>query len=259
MFPPAIKWLLIINVIFYVGPRLLYLNLDTFYHIFGLVPERLFNGLYLWQLVTYLFVHGGFWHIFFNMFVLWMFGSELERTWGSKEFLKFYFIAGIGAGLFNVLFSLLSPSAWKVPVIGASGAIYGVLVAYAMLFPERLVYIWFLIPVKVKYLVIFLVAIEFLSTYSPDGVAHFAHLGGALIGFLYLRYNMRWRLRKWSMTELIQRLREERMNRKREEGDKLMEEVDSILDKINKVGYENLTRREKKILEKASNKLSDSD
>lgn len=259
LFPPAIKWLLIINVIFYLVPRIFYLNLNTFYYILGLVPERLINGLYLWQLVTYLFVHGGFWHIFFNMFVLWMFGSELERTWGSKEFLKFYFIAGIGAGLFNVLFSLLSPSAWQTPVIGASGAIYGVLVAYAMLFPERLVYIWFLIPVKVKYLVIFLVAIEFLSTYRPDGVAHFAHLGGALIGFLYLRYNMRWRLKKWSMTDLIQRLREERMNRKREEGDKLMEEVDSILDKINKVGYENLTRREKKILEKASNKLSDSD
>jgi membrane associated rhomboid family serine protease len=188
-----------------------------------------------------------------------MFGSELERTWGTREFLKFYFIAGIGAGLVNVLFSVFNPETWHIPIIGASGAIYGVLVAYAILFPNRLVYVYFLIPVKVKYLVIFLVVIEFLSTYRTDGVAHFAHLGGALFGFLYLRYNLRWKLRKWSVSELIQRLKEERMDKKREEGDKIMEEVDSILDKINEVGYENLTRREKKVLDKASDKLSDSD
>jgi membrane associated rhomboid family serine protease len=188
-----------------------------------------------------------------------MFGSELERTWGTREFLKFYFIAGIGAGLVNVVFSVFSPETWLIPIIGASGAIYGVLVAYAILFPNRLVYVYFLIPVKVKYLVIFLVVIEFLSTYRSDGVAHFAHLGGALFGFLYLRYNLRWKLRKWSVSELIQRLKEERMDKKREEGDKIMEEVDSILDKINEVGYENLTRREKKVLDKASDKLSDSD
>ena len=251
--------MLIINVVMFVGPNLLNLNLYAFDRLLGLVPSKLINSLYLWQPVTYMFLHGGIWHIFFNMFVLWMFGSELERTWGSKEFLKLYFIAGIGAGLFNVLFSFLNPGSWNIPVIGASGAIYGVLVAYAMLFPNRLVYIWFLIPIKVKYLVIFLVAVEFFSTYRPDGVAHFAHLGGALIGFLYLKFNVRWRLRRWSVSDLIQRLKNDRMNRKREEGDKLMEEVDSILDKINRVGYENLTRRERKILEKASNKLSDSD
>lgn len=259
MFPPAVKWLIIINVAFFLGPRVLFFNLYTFHQIFGLVPARLFGNLFIWQPVTYMFLHGGTWHILINMFILWMFGSELERTWGTREFLKFYFVAGIGAGLVNVVFSIFSPETWHIPIIGASGAIYGILVAYAMLFPNRLVYVYFLIPVKVKYLVIFLVAIEFLSTYRADGVAHFAHLGGALIGFLYLRYNLRWRLRKWSLSELVQRLREDRMVRKREEGDKLMEEVDAILDKINKVGYENLTRREKKILDKASDRLSDSD
>ncbi|UCC79810.1 MAG: rhomboid family intramembrane serine protease [Candidatus Zixiibacteriota bacterium] len=259
LFPPAVKWLIILNVAFYLGPRVLFFNLYTFHQIFGLVPARLFGNLFIWQPVTYMFLHGGTWHILINMFILWMFGSELERTWGTREFLKFYFIAGIGAGLVNVVFSIFSPETWHIPIIGASGAIYGILVAYAMLFPNRLVYVYFLIPVKVKYLVIFLVVIEFLSTYRADGVAHFAHLGGALFGFLYLRYNMRWRLRKWSVSEFVQRLREERVTRKREEGDKLMDEVDAILDKINKVGYENLTRREKKILEKASDKLSDSD
>jgi membrane associated rhomboid family serine protease len=259
LFPPAVKWLIIINVALFLGPRLFYFNLNTFNQIFGLVPARLINNLYIWQPVTYMFLHGGTWPILMNMFILWMFGAELERTWGSREFLKFYFIAGIGAGLVNVVFSLFHPATWQIPIIGASGAIYGVLVAYAILFPNRLVYIWFLIPVKVKYLVIFLVVIEFLSTYRADGVAHFAHLGGALFGFLYRRFNLRWKLRKWSLSDLVNRLKEERLNRKRQEGDKLMEEVDSILDKINKVGYDNLTRREKKILEKASNKLSDSD
>ena len=259
MFPPAVKWLLIINVAFFLGPRVLFFNLYTFHQIFGLVPAKLFGNLFIWQPVTYMFLHGGTWHILINMFILWMFGSELERTWGTKEFLKFYFVAGIGAGLVNVVFSVFNSATWDIPIIGASGAIYGILVAYAMLFPNRLVYIYFLIPVKVKFLVIFLIAIEFLSTYRADGVAHFAHLGGALFGYLYLKRNIRSKLRKWSPAELIQRLKAEKMAKKREEGDKIMDEVDSILDKINQVGYDNLTKREKKILDKASDKLSNSD
>jgi len=143
-----------------------------------------------------------------------------------------------------------------VPIIGASGAIYGLLVAYAMLFPERYVYVYFLIPVKVKYLVIFLVALEFFSTYQPDGVAHFAHLGGALVGFLYLRYDLRWRLKRWSPVDYYHRFKAETLAQKRQDGLKLMDEVDAILDKINQVGYDNLTKKEKKILEKASDRLS---
>ncbi len=259
MFPPAVKWLLIINVGLFLGPRVLNFNLYWFHQVFGLVPARLFGNLFIWQPATYLFLHGGTFHVLMNMFILWMFGSELERTWGTREFIKFYFIAGIGAGLVNVLFSIFNPATWHIPIIGASGAIYGILVAYAILFPNRLVYVYFLIPVKVKFLVIFLVAIEFMSTYRADGVAHFAHLGGALFGYLYLKRNLRSKLGKWSPAELIQRLKAEKMAKKREEGDKIMDEVDSILDKINQVGYDNLTKREKKILDKASDKLSNSD
>jgi membrane associated rhomboid family serine protease len=256
MFPPAIKWLLITNAAMFVLPRVLFSDLDIFHHYFGLVPALVWSKFYIWQLVTYMFLHGSFWHILMNMFILWMFGSELERNWGSKEFTKFYFIAGIGAGIVNVLFSALRPSTGFIPIIGASGAIYGILVAYAMLFPERYVYVYFMIPVKVKYLVIFLVALEFFSTYQSDGVAHFAHLGGALVGFLYLRYEVRWKLRRWSLADLYNRVKAEALAKKREEGMKLMDEVDAILDKINQVGYDNLTKREKKILEKASDKLS---
>jgi membrane associated rhomboid family serine protease len=257
LFPPTIKWLLIANAAMYFVPQMVFVNnLDSFHRIFGLVPALVWGKGFIWQLVTYMFLHGSFWHIVMNMFILWMFGAELERTWGSREFTKFYFIAGIGAGIINVIFALLRPAMANVPIIGASGAIYGLLVAYAMLFPERYVYVYFLIPVKVKYLVIFLVGLEFFSTYQPDGVAHFAHLGGALVGFLYLKYDIRWRLARWSPLEYFHKLKAEALAKKRQQGLNLMDEVDAILDKINQVGYDNLTRKEKKILEKASDRLS---
>jgi membrane associated rhomboid family serine protease len=257
LFPPTIKWLLIANAAMYFVPQMVFVNnLDSFHRIFGLVPALVWGKGFIWQLVTYMFLHGSFWHIVMNMFILWMFGAELERTWGSREFTKFYFIAGIGAGIINVIFALLRPAMANVPIIGASGAIYGLLVAYAMLFPERYVYVYFLIPVKVKYLVIFLVGLEFFSTYQPDGVAHFAHLGGALVGFLYLKYDFRWRLARWSPLEYFHKLKAEALAKKRQQGLNLMDEVDAILDKINQVGYDNLTRKEKKILEKASDRLS---
>ena len=257
VFPPVIKWLLIINVAAFLGPQVLNFNLDFLFRTFGLVPAHIFGKFYVWQPFTYLFLHATTWHLLMNMFILWMFGSELERTWGSREFLKFYFVAGVGAGVFNFFFAVFNPATNFFPIIGASGAIYGILVAYAMLFPERYVYIYFLIPVKVKFLVIFLVIMEFLLTYRADRIAHFAHLGGALVGFLYLKFDWRWKLRKWSPGEIVRRVKIAQSTRKVQEETRMMEEVDSILDKINRVGYENLTRREKKILEKASDKLSE--
>ena len=256
MFPPAIKWLLLANAAFFIVPRAFNVDLDFYHHIFGLVPNLIWKRFFLWQLVTYMFIHGGFWHIAMNMFILWMFGRELEQTWGTREFTKFYFIAGIGAGLINALVATFIPSMWYIPIVGASGAIYGILVAYAMLFPERYVYVYFMIPVKVKYLVIFLVALEFFSGWQTDGVAHFAHLGGALVGFIYLKYEWRWKINRWSPNNLIRKVKAEAMAKKHAEGMKMMDEVDAILDKINQVGYDNLTRKEKKILEKASDRLS---
>jgi len=209
----------------------------------------------VWQLVTYMFLHGGFWHILLNMFILWMFGSDLERTWGSREFLKYYFICGVGAGVFNVLFQPNS----MIPIIGASGAIYGLLVAFALLFPNRLVYIYFLFPIKVKYLVIVLVAIEFFSSLGAShggGIAHLAHLGGALVGFIYIKGILQGRAIKFKVSNYFYRQKMEKLARKKEHEEQLMKEVDRILDKINQVGYDNLTRKEKKILEEASDKLS---
>ncbi|MEJ2635143.1 MAG: rhomboid family intramembrane serine protease [Calditrichia bacterium] len=166
MMTPGVKNLLFANIAVFLV-QMLAPGLVPIYY-FGLVPVLVIKKLFIWQLVTYMFLHGGFGHIFFNMFALWMFGVELERTWGTREFLKFYFLTGIAAGISMVVFNWGS----MVPTIGASGAIYGILAAYALFFPDRYVYLYFLFPIKMKYLALILGGLEFLSSYSQDGIAH---------------------------------------------------------------------------------------
>jgi membrane associated rhomboid family serine protease len=139
--------------------------------IFGLAPSLVISRLWIWQLATYMFLHGGLFHILFNMLALWMFGSELERIWGTRNFLKFYFVTGIGAGILTVVFSLLpfaaSRQLYASNVIGASGAIYGLLLAYALYFPDRPIYMYLLFPIPAKYFVMIMGAIAFYA--SMDG------------------------------------------------------------------------------------------
>ncbi len=152
---------------------------------FGLIPARVTRDLMIWQLATYMFLHGGVLHIFFNMLTLFMFGNDLERYWGTRRFLNYYFITGIGAGVCSWLVSMNSYGV----IIGASGAIYGLLLAYGLLYPNRIVYLNFLLPVKIKWLVIIMGAMAFFSslTGGEPGVAHIAHLGGMLVGFVFLK------------------------------------------------------------------------
>jgi len=238
--------LIIVNVVVFVL-QLLFLNRFIVY--LGLVPALAVGKFWLWQLVTYMFLHGGFFHLFFNMFVLWMFGSAIEDYWGSSEFLKYYFITGIGAGITNCVFTLHS----SIPTIGASGAIFGLLLAYGMAYPDRQIYLYFLIPIKAKYLVLILGAIELLAIANPggDGIARFAHLGGLLFGYVYLK--------KERFVYEIRRL-SARSNRQRkfkilrfheEEEAKERERVDAILDKINREGIDSLTQEERDFLRKA--------
>jgi len=163
------------------------------YHL-GLVPSGVIQGLRLWQPVTYLFLHGGFGHLFINMHMLWMFGRNLEEVWGKKRFLNYFFLCGVGAGLINIVVKFV-PMFWghppsDIPTIGASGAIFGILIANAILFPDRQVWIFFfLISIPMRAFVAVMGLIEFFSTFgaSGDGVSHLCHLGGMLIGWLYLR------------------------------------------------------------------------
>ncbi len=204
MMTPGVKNLLLANVAVFIL-QMFAPTLDrTLIQYFGLVPVLAFQHLFIWQFVTYMFLHGGLGHIFFNMFALWMFGVELERTWGTREFLKFYFLTGIAAGLSTALFSWGS----NIPTIGASGAVYGILAAYALFFPDRYVYLYLLFPIKMKYLAIILGALEFIAArnQAQSGVAHVAHLGGMVVGYFYLRYKYRnWGIGKDFFKDLFRR------------------------------------------------------
>lgn len=255
--PRGVKLLLITNGVLFLLQLLFGRQLTM---VLGLTPVQVLENLSVYQLVTYMFLHGGFFHILINMFVLWMFGSEIELTWGTKQFFKYYFLTGIAGGIFTVAFQ---PSS-SIPTIGASGAIYGLLVAYAVMFPNRTIYLYFLFPLKVKYAVLVFVALEFMASLSanPDGIGHLAHLGGAVVGFLYIKLD--WRLKRifgWlSPRRYFERLRYKRqsfkINKNRQETEEIMKRVDQLLDKINAVGYKNLTEEEKRFLGNASNILS---
>jgi len=176
----------------------------TLTRTFGLVPALVTQSFFLWQLVTYIFLHGGAFHILFNMLGLWMFGSDLERLWGFRKFTKFFFICGIGAGIVTVLASPSSP----IPTIGASGALYGILLAFGMFFPNRII-ILIIFPIRAKYLVLIMGGLAFYSALvaSGNGVANIAHLGGMLFGLIYLKggkimSGVKWRYEKWQRQRL---------------------------------------------------------
>lgn len=213
-FPPVVKNLLIINVLVFLA-QVTFQNNEHFSieNLFALHDVR---SVYFkpYQLVTHLFLHGSIGHIFFNMFALWMFGQTLENRFGSKRFLIFYFVSGLGAALLHlaVLYFELQPvweafrslppeqqaeiaqsPAFKINVetVGASGAIFGCLAAFGYLFPNTMIYVYFLLPLKAKWFVLIYAGLELwmgIRNSAGDNVAHFAHLGGALAGFLLVLF-----------------------------------------------------------------------
>jgi membrane associated rhomboid family serine protease len=164
----------------------------------GFVPGRVFQG-WLWQFFTYSFLHSGVFHILFNMLILWSLGSELELRWGAQTFVAYYFVCALGAALLYGALSLVGMGMrLEIPLIGASGAIYGLLLAYGILFGDRVMYFFMVFPMPAKYFVLILGVVEFVSSISSgaDGVAHTAHLGGMFTGFLFLAGMAQWRQRK---------------------------------------------------------------
>jgi membrane associated rhomboid family serine protease len=183
---PAVKFLLIVNVGVFIVQTLVGSALDfRMAYYLGLVPPLILQNLYLWQLFTYQFLHGGMVHLLFNMLAVWMFGCDLERRWGSNFFLRYYFISVIGGGFLNTVFLPNQP----VPSIGASAGVYGILLAYGLIYPNRIVYFYFLFPIKMKHFVWIIGAMALYSSISSgqSGIAHLAHLGGMVFGYLYLR------------------------------------------------------------------------
>ena len=194
--PKGVKWLLIVNTALFVAYYLaIRLDAGFIFSPFGLTPRSVLSVIGIYQLFTYMFLHSplGFGHILFNMLALWMFGCDLERTWGTRRFLNYYFICGIGAGICVVIGNALYGTL-DTRTIGASGAIYGVLLAFGLLFPDTTVLFSFLFPIKAKYFVMIIGAIAFLSSLNASeggGVSHVAHLGGMLFGYLYLKSGLR--------------------------------------------------------------------
>lgn len=227
--PPVVLNLIIINALMLLITELFKDKIDL-YHLLGL---HFFSSQWFesWQFVTYMFMHGGFYHLLFNMFALWMFGIVLEQVWGAKRFLTFYLVTGIGAGLIQLLVAYFrinsfeaaltteqinavyntAPDLWNdalvktqeaannmvalyravnTPTVGASGSVFGILLAFGMLFPNTLIYVFFAIPIKAKYFVMIYGVLELYYGVAgtSDGIAHFAHLGGMLFGYILIRY-----------------------------------------------------------------------
>jgi len=243
--PPTIRQLILINVIVFLVTALLgFEGRHTVNTTFGLVPANLLKGM-VWQVGTYMFLHGGLMHLVFNMFALLMFGSDLERWWGSRNFLKYYLLCGVGGGVLQVLSAFLFGGV-NASIIGASGAVFGVLIAYGMAFPERQVLLWFVIPVSARALVaifVFLEVMFVLQQPSGGGIARFAHLGGALVGYLYLKQE--FLIRKWKRLMGQSRSRGPRSDPRDEVSDEV---IDTILDKISREGMGSLSAEEKRIL-----------
>jgi membrane associated rhomboid family serine protease len=254
--PAAIKALIIANAAMFLLGQLVG---DSFYQLFGLVPRRVLQDRWLWQLFTYLFIHGGFMHLLFNLFALWMFGMPVDSQWGGKEFIKYYLLCGLGAAAASIA---LAPHS-GVPIIGASGPVYGLLVAFAMLYPEAVVYLYFFVPISAKHMAILFGLIEFFAgaSGSTPGIARFAHLGGMVTGYLYIRW---WWILKIRVKALFRDIgigglpaafaKKAKPRRdalpKPISPEQAMAEVDRILDKILVSGMESLTDEERAIMKR---------
>jgi len=252
LFTDAIKILVSVNF----GIFLLQTIASTeglFFPLFGLVPKLVWSEFMLWQPFTYLFFHGGIWHVLINMFVLWMFGSELERLWGKNHFLKFYFVTGIGAGLITMLFGLNS----MTPIVGASGAVYGVLLAYGLTYPNRTIYLYGIIPIKSLWFVIGIGIIAFMSSFDDiSQISHLTHLSGMVIGYLMLKRPVRFNDLWFTIRKRTLEYKIKHEEKKVTQHQAIEREIDRILDKINREGFDSLTEEEHDRLYKGSQSLS---
>ena len=216
-----------------------------------------------WTPFTYMFLHGDFWHVFMNMLVLFFFGPPLESKWGSREFIRYYLVCGLGGVALSFLFVSYS-------IIGASAAIYGVMLAFAMAWPDAPIYVWGIFPVKAKWLVGFLFLVTFSNAFggAGGGVAHFAHVGGFAAGLLYLKTDWRAsqaiqnmgkaaRARRFAIVPREEREAAEGARRRRSDvasEEKTLDAVDQVLDKISAEGMASLTTKEKRLLDEVSKK-----
>ena len=252
LFTDAIKLLVSINFVIFILQSISSSE-NLFFPLFGLVPKLVWSELMLWQPITYMFLHGGVWHVLINMFVLWMFGSELERLWGKTRFIKFYFFTGIGAGTVTMIFSYSS----MIPIVGASGAVYGILLAYGLIYPNRKIYLYGIIPIKSIWFVIAVGLLAFISSINNNSnISHLTHLSGMVVAYLILKNPFKLKTIWFSIQKKFIENKLKKENRERFKRKKIELNLNFILDKINREGYDSLTKEEQDRLYKSSKALS---
>jgi len=244
----VVNKIVLINVVVFLVQNVFGPGFNT---LFAYQPRMLIEHLWIWQPLTYMFLHGSFGHLFFNMLMLWFLGTTIENVWGGRRFIKYYITCGLGGALAFTIFN------FNGGVLGASGAILGVLLAYGMMFPDNYLLIYFFLPVKAKYFVTFIALLNLAYGVSGmGGIAYFAHLGGMAAGLLFfpreIKSSTLWRRMARHQAHHTEARREKWRD---QEGTK----IDSILDKIASKGYENLSATEKRILENYSRKQQDTD
>lgn len=242
--PPGTKFLILVDV----GVFLLQMALPGwFVYTFGLTPDVVIHKYWVWQIFTYSFLHGNGWHLFLNMFALWMFGPQIESIWGTRTYLRYFFICATGAAAAQFL---LAPESL---VVGASGGIYGLLIAFGLMFPDSVIYLFFVFPLRAIQAVLFIALLTLVSAIGTGGsrVAHFAHLGGMLVGFLYLKAPV-WKsdFRMWRAERLFRNPKGPKPRRGLPDPADLRQEVDRILEKISQHGIDSLTSDEHRTMKR---------
>lgn len=286
LLPPIIKQIIIINIVVFLVQTLagsIQYGTEFMSRYFALNPFGERANFQIWQIFSYQFMHANFSHIFWNMFMLWMFGNEIENIMGSRKFLFFYLLSGVGAAAFQLILAPMLSSHLGY-TIGASGAVYGVMIAFALFFPERKIYVYFLFPVKAKYLIAFFVLLDFMAIGGMSVVAHLAHIGGALTGFIFIMLDKK---NNFNIDGMFNKVKNSAANftsssrkgfrkssggihfgkkniqdaefydinsKKKKTTNITPKEIDRILDKISASGYQNLTEEEKRILFEVSKK-----
>ncbi len=254
--PNAIKGILIATIGIYILQILPFTGRYLLEYC-ALTPNRTFAHFELWRLFTYIFLHDPSmpFHLLFNMLMLWMFGLELEQLWGEKRFLTFYIICGCGSGLFSLL-HLFNPAFSTIPVIGASGAVLGMMTAYSLYFPNRQVLLFFILPVNIRIVVIGAALISLFGTLSSKGIiAHLTHLGGILVAFFYIKLYPMILRRSESLAMDIGKKEPKKVEKaadKSDDNDFFETVIDPILAKISREGMDSLTNKEKELLREAS-------
>ena len=270
---PGIKKILIANIVVFALQQVISQQIMIGY--FSLYWDGLVNHYFVWTPISYMFLHGGFGHIFFNMFALWIFGTELESSYGTDRFYILYFLGGLIGGLGHLVITALAGA--SIPTIGASAGVMAIVVAYGFTFPDRIIYLNFFIPVKAIWLAVGYVVLDLIGAFSGagSGIAHLAHLGGALVGFIFTRSRTKFGGILSAFQNIPKVIKVEKVNKpnkpkKQKQGFTIREgssddekaafyqkKVDEILDKINEVGYLNLSDEDRDLLDRGSKFLRD--